>query len=611
MAFTTIGSPDWGSSPTIDIDIAYDYQRSGADMQYKIRITVNTLRTSTAFFGYPIYASISLDGTSKVSGYTIKGASPSTWSSAIVYTTDWLTVANKTSGSTTLSVNIYSGLGSTRDYTYTYTLPVAPGASSVSASGGTLGTEQTLTVTRYNSSFTHTITYSCGDASGTICTKSSSTSVKWVPPISLAAQNTTGSSVSIKLTITTYDGSAQVGDSKTTTFTASIPSSVKPTASLALSDPTGYKSTYGGYIQGKSQLKVTLSGTGNQGSTIKSYQIKIGSDTYSGSSKTADLPNSGSLTVQGTVTDSRSRTSNPDSATIEVLAYTPPKITNLTVKRCTEDGTVKSDGAYAKVEFSAEITPLSAKNSAGYKIQYKQEGSASWSDIDLADLDGNYSPTGIAIVFPANIDYAYNVRGVCTDAFGSTVSSTRTVPVAFVLIQTDDTGTGIAFGQRATEAGVFRVAMPFKTREDIHSGKDIYMGGQNAQTEERHLWFSNPEDSEHHHRVHLYGGNPQSATSIGVWDALNGRSVFKYEAEENGGAGRVLLQGFELNLKVGVRTSTNLSELANKPSAAAAYGRYLQFIGSSDNYYILIDSSGRLFTGCSLYGESTITWYEK
>ena len=116
--------------------------------------------------------------------------------------------------------------------------------SSLSAANGTLGTAQTLTVSRQSSSFAHTITYQCGSASGTIATKSVSTSISWTPPLSLASQNTTGTSVNITFTITTHNGDTSIGTS-TKTISCGIPASVKPTVSLTVSDAAGYSGTYG------------------------------------------------------------------------------------------------------------------------------------------------------------------------------------------------------------------------------------------------------------------------------------------------------------------------------------------------------------------------------
>ena len=75
MAYKNLGSIVWGSGPNITGSIAYDYQRSGADMQYKVKVTIHTLPYSDSYFGYPIYATIRLDGTAKVTGHRIKAAS--------------------------------------------------------------------------------------------------------------------------------------------------------------------------------------------------------------------------------------------------------------------------------------------------------------------------------------------------------------------------------------------------------------------------------------------------------------------------------------------------------------------------------------------------------
>ena len=96
-------------------------------MQYRIKTVIATLPTSgSAFFGYPIYETITLDGTDNISGHTIKSASPSRWDSEYVYETDWLTVSNKVSGTTALKIKLYSGAGSSRSATYSYSLTVAP-----------------------------------------------------------------------------------------------------------------------------------------------------------------------------------------------------------------------------------------------------------------------------------------------------------------------------------------------------------------------------------------------------------------------------------------------------------------------------------------------------
>ena len=141
----SLDSVTWGSGPQIPMAFAYEKRRSGADMRYRVQVTISPI-TGTKYFGYPIYLALTLDGKSVVDA-TMKSASPSRWSSAITYTSDWFTVSNKTSGTTTVAFKVYSGLGSTRNYTYTYSLVVDPAASTVSAPNGTLSTSLPLTVT--------------------------------------------------------------------------------------------------------------------------------------------------------------------------------------------------------------------------------------------------------------------------------------------------------------------------------------------------------------------------------------------------------------------------------------------------------------------------------
>ena len=106
-------------------------------------------------------------------------------------------------------------------------LTTIPRASTITttAASNLMGTVRTITINRASSSFTHTLTYSFGSASGTITTKTSSTSVSWTVPKSLAAQVTSGS-VQRTGTITceTFNGNTSVGTSSVS-FTAVIPPS--------------------------------------------------------------------------------------------------------------------------------------------------------------------------------------------------------------------------------------------------------------------------------------------------------------------------------------------------------------------------------------------------
>ena len=397
------------------------------------------------------------------------------------------TVSNIThgsDGSKSVSISCTLGIAVTLSGTYvssvsasgTATLTKIARASSLSASNGTLGTEQTLSVTRQSSSFTHTITYTCGDASGTVVSKSSSTSIAWTPPLSLAKQNTTGTSVSVKLTITTYNGDSKVGSSATKTITCSIPSSVKPTVSISVSDPNGYASTYGGYVKGKSKIKVAITASGSQGSTIKAYSTSANGKTYTSSSVTTDVvASSGTLTVKTTVTDSRGRTATA-SKDITALAYSSPKISSVKAYRSNSNGSSDSQGSYITVQFTAAITSLNSKNTATYTLQYKKSSDSSYTSVNLSSYTGNYAPSNAKYTFSADTASSYNIVLTAKDAFTS-VKKTVSGSAMSKLFSIFSDFTGIAFGKIAELSNTLDIAMKTMFRNEIQIENNIEICG--------------------------------------------------------------------------------------------------------------------------------------
>lgn len=334
---------------------------------------------------------------------------------------------------------------------YTSTITTSGAAMSViSGSNGTLGSSHTLKLTRYSTSLTHTISATCGKASLTIKTGVQADTVTWTPPIAWAAQNTTGTSVSAKITCTTYNGSTAVG-STSVTLTFAIPSSVAPTVKISVSDKQGYLSKYGNYVQGKSQAQISATGTGAQGSTISSYSVVSGSTTKSGASPVFDLPTAGTVTFKVTVTDSRGRTGSA-SVSITVAAYSPPSVVISAAYRCDADGNEDPDGSYAIAVFSASVTSLNSKNSATYALKYRVKGSSTWSSIAISALSGNYAPSNTSQIAPISTDSGYELSVEATDDFGPVLSAYRTIQVAFSLADFDRINKAIGFGQRATTA---------------------------------------------------------------------------------------------------------------------------------------------------------------
>lgn len=310
----------------------------------------------------------------------------------------------------------------------TFTLTNIPRKSTLSVANGTLGTEQTLTVTRKSTSFTHTIVAKCGDQSKTIVSKSTDTSIEFTPPLAWASENTSGTSLSVTYTITTYNGSTSVG-SNNYPVTCSIPSTVKPSCSIAVSDPTGYAEEYGAYIKGLSKFKVVVTPKLAYESAIASYSTTANGATYTNASFTTDVLNSsGILTVKATVKDKRGR-SGSASKELTVLNYAVPKISKLTVHRCNADGTENNEGGYVKVTFSGSVTSLNSKNSATYKLLYKKSADSSYKTVTLTAYAGKYTVTDASYIFEADTGSSYDVQLQIKDDFKTTTFTVTGLPV--------------------------------------------------------------------------------------------------------------------------------------------------------------------------------------
>lgn len=355
----------------------------------------------------------------------------------------------------------------------TFTLPTIPRKSSLKVAGGTLGSAVTLNVTRQSNNFTHSIKAVCVNstlyikADGSTSTtevKHSGTSISFKPPINWAQQNTTGDSVAVTFTITTYNGNTNIGSaySSPSRVTYTIPDSVKPSCQLEITDPTGNKDKYGGYLKGLSKFKVVIKPTLGQGSPIQTYRTTINGQIYPASSFTTDvLTTSGTVAINTTITDKRGR-SGTASENPTVLEYSKPSITALSVHRSNEDGTPNDvNGKSIKVVFSSSVTSLSRQNHARYKLEYKKTTETAYTSVALP-YDDNYAVNNaVYIIKDADNGSSYNVRVIVTDNFDSG-SKTTTASTGFTIMNWLASGLGMAIGKVAELTNVLDIG--FMTR---------------------------------------------------------------------------------------------------------------------------------------------------
>lgn len=419
----------------------------------------------------------SITGSGSASGYVMTGGFKAVINGTTVYSTSTDTriqlrngtsvatgttkITHNADGTKSFSLSVEAGV-----YTYavsvsasgTHTLDTIPRASTVSATNANLGSASTITITRASSSFTHTLSYAFGSTTGTIVSKTTSTSYSWTPALTLANQIPNAVSGTCTITCDTYSGSTKVG-SKTCTLTLTVPSTVKPTiTSLTATRVDGTVPTaWGIYVQSKSKATLKINGAaGVYGSTISSYSISGGGFSSTESSFTTGfLTTSGTITFTAKVTDSRGRVSDAATVSISVVAYSNPTCSSHLSQRATSSGTVNDDGTYVKGTVTFSYSSCSSKNTITTATYYKKSSATSWTNASKTFSSGTAFTYGGGAI---STESSYDVKYTITDAF-TTVTILDLVSTAAVLMDFKAGGKGIAIGKVAEKDNTFEVAL--------------------------------------------------------------------------------------------------------------------------------------------------------
>ena len=439
--------------------------QSIANNTSNVRIKWTSQQTGSSYNDDPgdkAYYYITINGGTRTE-HTVAFTLPQNTTKTILDTT--ITVNHNPDGTGSVKVDTWMNTeisAGVIEQTKTLTLDTIPRASVVSApKTGALGSALKVEIDRKSASFTDKLYYKVGSKSEEqITTYGGGLTYNWTPPVSLASNAPNNTKLTVTLITKTYNGSTYVGRSECV-VELSIPTSVAPTLSVALSDPNNVSTTYGGYVQLRSKIKVELTAAGSYGSTIKSYSIKVG-NFYAATTSigTTDyLPSSGKVYVVCSVTDSRGRTTT-EKQPVTVLPYSAPTILAISASRCNQDGSANRAGAYGKVTFSAAITALSNKNTAAYKVQYRAHGAETerWTDAGSV-ANGNYSPANVSVVFAAGTDTRYAVRVVATDKFESVESTIRDLPAAFILMDLAKSKKSVGVGRECDKNNTFQVGL--------------------------------------------------------------------------------------------------------------------------------------------------------
>lgn len=338
-------------------------------------------------------------------------------------------------------------------------------ASTVSTTNGTLGTAQTITITRSNSSYTHNLSCTYGTQTITDFATDVGTSYSWTPPPSLAAGFPNANSGTCTITCVTKSGGTTIGTT-TTTCTLTIPDTADYRPSVSTFTATHHSSnsavdaaSWGGagiYTKGYSYATLSVANgyTLKGGATLKSIVfsgpgVTAGSGTSTSTNTsvlTAQYPNN-SCTWTVTVTDSRNRTASK-TVSVTVYDYAPPTVSGITVHRCNADGTINdSGGEYLWIKPTFSLSSVNSKNSwSSRTLKYTLHGSSTSLGSKSCTSGTEYKPTGTQ--WSVALTNAYDVTVTVVDAVQAADNNNTTLTVTLPTVQ------GIWFGKGNDRLGL-------------------------------------------------------------------------------------------------------------------------------------------------------------
>lgn len=295
---------------------------------------------------------------------------------------------------------------------------------------GNVGDTITIHMNRKSTSFTHKVTYTLGSKSDVIATNVTD-NCSWTIPLNLANYITNSKSGNGTIYAETFNGTTSIGK-KSVGFTVNVPNTTdfRPTIDFGTNNNkiTPTRQFGGKYLNKVSGITISSNRSAKYGASISSYTITAGSKSSVKSDLTVNPINismnaaSTNVTVNGTVTDSRGY-QGTGSTSVTVYRYNVPQITEYSIARCTSDGTLATNGTYAKVSLKYTYQNDGYSNSMSV---HKVNINGADTTITTTETTANGVVTGVgtAIVGGGNLSinttYPYTIT--CTDAVGKSTN---------------------------------------------------------------------------------------------------------------------------------------------------------------------------------------------
>lgn len=386
-----------------------------------------------------------------------------------------------------------------------FDLQQIPRASGVSVTNGYIDSPLTISISRHAASFTHTLKYYFGNESGTIETKTASTSVSWTPPLRLCNQVPKENSGWGQIVCDTYSGDTLIGTSSCQ-ITLYVPSSVGLTLSDGWATVAPYNTgttaaSMNGYVQGYSKARVMfnsshISTANSYGAGIKAYRVVFDGKDLDDPYLTPTLQRPDTFSITCYVTDDRDRTQSA-ILNFTVQPYSSPTMSGISCFRCDKDGNASDTGTYIYVKATTAYSPLGGANTITLRARYKTSAGSYGGYTALTS--GTGLPIGGGYILTTS---TYVVEIVARDSLGGAAVYTGYIPSEDVFFHAKKGGKAAGLGMYSQHDSGLDVAW------------DIYMNGNQIHDNKgfpRHISLPIQQDS--HRRSVIALCNTSSANS--------------------------------------------------------------------------------------------------
>lgn len=380
--------------------------------------------------------------------------------------------------------------------------------SRVACASFNLGTNTTITITRDNKAYTHTLKYSFNGATGTIVTKTTATTYVWTPPASTfysKIPNTTSGYGTI--TCETYNGNTLVGTSTAGFYAYAVKADCLPTVTGTVVDTnsatialTGDASTIVAIL---SKPKATLTATAKNSASIKTIQIDNGWGLVATTSPyTFDKVWGNQFFFKAN--DSRGYSNTHTLTVSKFIDYYPCYFDKTPVFKRTETTATTATASIVGSCFKGSFGAVS--NTLTVKYRYKTSSGTYGSYVNVTptwNTDGSF--TANVTLTNLSIGEAYTVEFVAQDKLTS-------FPVETVI------GRGV---------GDLRIAKDY-----IQAQNNLYLGSKNN-TEFRAVKV-NRNLNEKHYEANFGAGNAGGGGSCAIELYENEVQVARYDLHKDG-----------------------------------------------------------------------------